>query len=375
MQLDECRQKIDVIDEKIRELFEQRMDVAAEVAAYKIEHDMPVLVPEREAQKLAEITGGARDAFDATALRELFTQIMAISRKKQYQLIEKQRTVSDRYFAEVDSLILDDMRICYQGAEGSYSEQAAVEYFGEACRFFHVDTFRDAMAAIEDGLADYAVLPIENSTAGSVSENYDLLTEFENYIVGEKMIAVHQCLMAPEGADISSIRTVFSHPQSLMQSERFLNSHPDWKQISMKNNAFAARKVAEDRDLSQAAIASKRAAALYGLKILREEVNNDPDNTTRFIIVSSRRIFRKGAGKISLRIEIPHRSGSLYQILSHFIFNGINMTRIESRPIPDRAFEYSFFIDLEGNLHDAAVRNALRGIRNEARSMRVLGNY
>lgn len=375
MQLDECREKIDIIDRQIRELFEQRMDVSAEVAAYKTEHDMPVLVPEREAQKLSDITADARDAFDATALRELFTQIMAISRKKQYQLIEKQRTVEDRYFAEVDSLYVDNMRVCYQGAEGSYSEQAAAEYFGDACRYFHVDTFRDAMVAIEEGRADYAVLPIENSTAGSVSENYDLLTEFENYIVGEKMIGIHHCLMAPEGADIGSIRSVFSHPQSLMQSERFLNSHPEWKQISMKNNAFAARKVAEDGDITQAAVASKRAAELYGLQILQEEVNNETDNATRFIIVSSRRIFCRGAGKISLRIEIAHRSGSLYQILSHFIFNGLNMTRIESRPIADRAFEYSFFIDLEGNLHDAAVRNALRGIRNEARSMRVLGNY
>lgn len=375
MQLDECRQKIDIIDEQIKALFEQRMLVSAEVAAYKVEHDMPVLVPEREAEKLAAITRDAEDAFDAVALRELFMQIMAISRKKQYQLIEKQRTVSDRYFVEVESLDVEDMRVCYQGAEGSYSEQAAVEYFGDSCRYFHVETFRDAMVAIEEGRADYAVLPIENSTAGSVSENYDLLTEFENYIVGEKLIAIHQCLMAPEGADLNSIRTVYSHPQSLMQSDRFLNSHPEWKQVSMKNNAFAARKVAEDQDLTQAAIASARAASLYGLKILQEEVNHEADNSTRFIVVSSRRIFRKGAGKISLRIEIPHRSGSLYQILSHFIFNGINMTRIESRPIPDRAFEYSFFIDLEGNLHDAAVRNALRGIRNEARSMRVLGNY
>ncbi len=375
MQLDECRKKIDVIDDKIRKLLEERLDVSAEVAQFKAANDLPVYVPEREKEKLKALTADAGSRFDELALRELFSQIMAISRKKQYQVLEADNRITGSSFEEVESLFFDGMRICYQGAEGSYSEEASASFFEDHGSLFHVDTFKDAMAAIEEGLADYAVLPLENSTAGSIRENYDLLSRFENYIVGEKILNVRQCLMAKEGADIDGIRTVYSHPQSLMQCERFLGGHPGWRQVSMKNNAYAAAKVAADNDLSQAAIASARAAKLYGLHILQEEINHEKNNATRFIIVSGRKIFVKGAGKISIMLEIPHTSGSLYGILSHFIYNGLNMTRIESRPIEDRAFEYCFFIDFEGSLNDASVRNALRGLRDDARSMKVLGNY
>ena len=239
---------------------------------------------------------------------------------------------------------------------------------------FHVDTFRDAMMAIEEGSADFAVLPIENSTAGIVSEIYDLLAEFENYIVGEQIIKIEHCLMGIPGATLADIRTVFSHPQSLMQSARYLNER-DFKQISMQNNAFAARKVAEDGDKTQAAIASEYAAEIYGLSILAKGINHSSTNSTRFIIVTNQKIFLKNAGKVSICFEVPHESGSLYHMLSHFIYNNLNMNRIESRPIEGRNWEYRFFIDFEGNLSDSAVKNALRGLRDEAQNLRILGNY
>ena len=219
------------------------------------------------------------------------------------------------------------------------------------------------------------MLPIENSTAGIVSEIYDLLFAFENYIVGEQIIPIRHCLLGVPGADETRIRTVYSHAQSLMQSERFLSAHPQWQQISMKNNAFAAMKVAKDGDPTQAAIASRYAASCYGLQILREGINQSESNSTRFIIVTNQKIFRKDAKKISLCLEIAHESGSLYRILSHFIYNDLNMTKIESRPIEDKDWEYRFFIDFEGNLGDSAVRNALRGLRDEAKSLKILGNY
>ncbi len=249
-----------------------------------------------------------------------------------------------------------------------------LQYFGEGVNSFHVDTFRDAMIAIDEGSADFAVLPIENSTAGIVSEIYDLLVEFENYIVGEQIIKIEHCLMAVPGTKIEDIKTVYSHPQSLMQSARFLNSH-SWQQISMQNNAFAARKVAEDGDKSKAAIASEYAAGLYGLSVLQKGVNQSSTNSTRFIIVTNQKIFLKDAGKVSICFEVPHESGSLYHMLSHFIYNNLNMNRIESRPIEGRNWEYRFFIDFDGNLSDSAVKNALRGLREEARNMRILGNY
>ena len=159
-----------------------------------------------------------------------------------------------------------------------------------------------------------------------------------------------------------------------MQCARYLQG-TEWQQISMKNNAFAAEKVAREKDKTQAAIAGEHAAAAYGLTVLEREINQSDTNSTRFIIVTNQKIFKKDAGKISLCFEIPHRSGSLYHILSHFIYNGLNMTKIESRPIEDRNWEYRFFIDFEGNLADSAVKNALRGLREETRNMKILGNY
>ena len=252
---------------------------------------------------------------------------------------------------------------------------AMLTYFGEQVNSFHVDTFREAMTSIEEGSADFAVLPIENSTAGTVSEIYDLLVEFENYIVGEQILKIEHCLLGVPGAELSQIKTVYSHPQSLMQSAKYLGRHEEWKQISLKNNAFAARKVSEDGDVTQAAIASEQAAKIYGLDILERGVNQSESNSTRFIIVTNQKIFRKDAGKISICLEVPHESGSLYHMLSHFIYNNLNMTKIESRPIEDRNWEYRFFIDFEGNLADSAVKNALRGLRDEARNMKILGNY
>jgi chorismate mutase/prephenate dehydratase len=237
-----------------------------------------------------------------------------------------------------------------------------------------VDTFRDAMSAIEEGSADFAVLPIENSTAGIVSDIYDLLVEFENYIVGEQIIKIEHCLLGVPGTKLEDIKTVYSHPQSLMQSARFLNDY-NWKQISMQNNAFAAKKVLDDKDKTQAAIASAYAGEIYGLEILKRGVNQSDTNSTRFIIVTNQKVFLKDAKKISICFEIPHESGSLYHMLSHFIYNNLNLCKIESRPIEDRNWEYRFFIDFEGNLADGAVKNALRGLRDEARNMKILGNY
>ena len=218
------------------------------------------------------------------------------------------------------------------------------------------------------------MLPIENSTAGIVSEIYDLLVEFENYIVAEQIIKIEHCLMAVPGTAKEDIKTVYSHPQSLMQCARYLQNY-DWQQVSMKNNAFAAQKVVKEGDKTQAAIAGAHAAEAYGLEILEKGINQSDTNSTRFIIITNQKVYKKDAGKISICFEIPHRSGSLYHILSHFIYNNLNMTKIESRPIEDRNWEYRFFIDFEGNLADSAVKNALRGLRDEARNMKILGNY
>ena len=375
MDLKDLRKQIDEIDSSLVELYEKRMEVSSAIADYKIENGKKVYDRERELEKIKTVKGLTHSEFNSIGVEELFSQIMSMSRKLQYQKLSEKGASLRLPFIQIDSLNGSTSRVCYQGAEGAYSEEATVRFFGKDVNSFHVDSFRDAFGALEDGSADYAVLPIENSTAGIVSEVYDLLTEYENYIVGEQIIDIKHCLLGVPGAKLEDITTVYSHPQSLMQSARFLSEHADIKQISMKNNAFAARKVAEDKDKTQAAIASRRAGEVYGLEIIQEAINQAESNSTRFIVVTNQKVFLKGAGKISLCLEIPHEAGSLYHIMSHFIYNGLNMTKIESRPIEDRNWEYRFFIDFDGNLEDSAVKNALRGLREEAKMMKILGNY
>lgn len=374
MDLLELRTQIDEIDKQIVELYEKRMDICREVAEYKIETGKKVFDRVREEEKIRKVKSMTNSDFASRAVEELFEQIMSVSRKLQYQLLAEHGSVGKLPFMKIDTLQEGRVRVVFQGAEGAYSQAAMIQYFGDRIDSFHVDTFRDAMSAIEEGSADFAVLPIENSTAGIVSDIYDLLVEFENYIVGEQIIKIEHCLLGVPGAELQDIQTVYSHPQSLMQSARFLDDY-DWKRISMQNNAFAAQKVKKDGDKTQAAIASAYAGEIYGLEVLKRGVNQSENNSTRFIIVTNQRVFLKDAKKISICFEVPHKSGSLYHMLSHFIYNNLNLCKIESRPIEDRTWEYRFFVDFEGNLEDGAVKNALRGLRDEARNMKILGNY
>ena len=372
--LQELRKSLDGIDSQIVKLYEDRMEICKQVAEYKIGSGKKVYDKQREEEKLATVKSLTHNEFNSRGVEELFEQIMSMSRKLQYQMLVESGNIAKLPFIGVDTLETKNARVVFQGAEGAYSQMAMVEYFGDQIESIHVDTFKDAFVCIEEGRADFAVLPIENSTAGIVNEIYDLLVEFENYIVGEQIIQIEHCLLGVPGTKFEDIKTVYSHPQSLMQSAKYLSAK-DWKQISMQNNAFAAKKVADDQDRSQAAIASEYAGKTYGLEILEKGVNHSRTNATRFIIITNQKIFQKNANKISLCFELPHKSGSLYHILSHFIYNNLNMTKIESRPIEGRNWEYRFFVDIEGNLSDGAVKNALRGLREEAVSMKVLGNY
>ncbi len=372
--LSELRGEIDAIDAQMVELFERRMEISGEVAEYKVATGKKILDKEREKDKIRAVKAMTHSQFNAHGVEELYQQIMAMSRKLQYQRMEE-KAIGRLPFVMVDRLETENIRVVYQGVEGAYSQQAMFEFFGEKTAHFHVERWRDAMEAIAEGMADYAVLPIENSTAGIVNDNYDLLQEFDNYIVGEQILSIRHALLGTQDSRLEDIRTVYSHPQGLMQCAKFLDRHRDWQQISLQNTAVAAQKVAEEGDKTQAAIASALAGKQHGLKVLKEGVNQSGQNSTRFLIVTNQRIFCKDAGKVSICFEVNHESGCLYNVLSHFIYNNLNMCRIESRPIADRNWEYRFFVDFEGNLNHSAVKNALRGIREEALNMKILGNY
>lgn len=371
----ELRDRIDEIDREIARLYEARMGVCREVGEYKIANGSKVFDRQREKEKISTVKTMVHGEFNKKGIGELFEQLMAMSRKLQYQLLTEKGALGKLPFIAVEELDWKNSRIVFQGTEGSYSQEAMFRYFGKEINSFHVQKFRDAMEAIEEGSADFAVLPIENSTAGAVDEVFDLLVEFENYIVDELVLPVRHALAGLPDATLSDIERVYSHPQALMQSARYLDEHRDWQQISVANTAVAARKVLEDDDVKKAAICSEHAAEVYGLKLLDREINDNPANSTRFIIVTNQKIFRKNASKISICFEVSHESGSLYHMLSHFIYNDLNMTKIESRPIEGRPWEYRFFVDFDGNMADPAVKNAIRGLREESRNLKILGNY
>ena len=373
--LEELREQLDQIDDKIAELYEERMEVCARVGEYKIQAGRKVFDRQREKEKLADVASKVKGEFNRKGIQELYQQLMSMSRKLQYQQLVAAGALGRLPFIQVDSLDKKNARVVFQGTEGAYSQAAMQQFFGNDVNNFHVRTFREAMEAIEEGSADYAVLPIENSSAGPVNEMYDLLDEFENYIVAETILPVVHTLSGLPGAELSNIKCVYSKAEALMQTTRFLDDHPDWQRISVVNTAIAAKKVLEDDDMSQAAVCSAYAAKVYGLSVLEDKINDDSDNSTRFIVVTNQKVFLKDASKISIRFELPHQSGSLYGILSHFIYNDLNMTKIESRPIKGRPWEYCFFVDFDGNLEEPAVKNAIRGLREESKNLKILGNY
>lgn len=374
MELTELREQIDKIDKALVDLYEERMEVCRNVAQFKISTGKKVLDKERELAKIEAVKGLAHSDFNKLGVAELFEHIMSMSRKLQYRLLAENGKVEAFPFTKVDNIKTDNVKVVFQGAVGAYSQAAMVEYFGREVDSYNVETFKDAMEELDCQNADYAVLPIENSTAGSVSEVNDLLMDYDNCIVGEQVIAINHCLLGTKDSTMEDIKRVYSHPQSFMQSAHFLNEM-GWEQITLKNNAFAAKKVSEEQDKTQAAIASEYAAEAYGLKVLKKGVNDVSTNATRFLVLSREKIYKKDAGRISICVEIEHKSGALYQALSHFIYNGLNMTRIESRPIENKDWEYRFFIDFEGNLDSDAVKNALFGLQEEAGKMKILGNY
>ena len=372
--LKESRKNIDEIDRQIVALFEQRMRETNEVAKYKLETGKAVYDKMREDEKLEILGGLSSNAFNRRAVIELFSQIMSISRKYQYGFLPSSDWLSD--FQKVERLpVTKTRKVCYFGMPGSNTQQAMEDFFGEDICGISCPTFQSVMEAVERGDADYGVLPIENSSTGGITANYDLLLNYSNSIIGQYVNRIDHCLLGLPGARTEDIKKVYSHPQGLLQCRVFLKEHPEMNPVECADTATSAKKVAADGDISQAAIAAERAAKEYGLQVIEDGIQQEKNNSTRFIMIGRNPVYLDDSDKLALCIELPHECGSLYRILSHFRFNDLNMTQIESRPIKGKTWEYRFFVDIEGNLEDPAVQNALRGIREEAKSIRILGNF
>lgn len=369
----ESRKKIDEVDRKMVELFEERMKLAMDIAAYKQSVGKPIYDAVREEEKLTALAALTDNEFNKRAITDLFKQIMSFSRRLQYTLTNNLQNLG---LTEVASIKADkDTKVAFFGEKGSYTEQAMIDYFETEVNSIPMETFGEVMQAIKEGKAEYGVLPIENSSTGTLADIFDLLSEYDNFIVGEQHVKIEHNLWGLPGAKLSDIKKVYSHRQGLLQCSEFLKLHPQIRQMDGGSTSGSARLVLEDGDITQAAIASKRAGEVHGLHLLQASIHNEDDNTTRFIIISNKKIYVKDSERTSICFELPHKSGSLYHILSHFIYNNINMTKIESRPIAGKAFAYRFFVDIEGSLDTPAIKNALHCIQEEAIEMKILGCY
>lgn len=380
-ELEKLRDKIDELDRKLLPLFLERMDVCSKVADYKRSVGKPVLDAERERQVLkskSELLDDS-DKNHENEVYEFFSAIMSISRERQSRELARNSTR-----AHIEDLLkpiqhIENPTVVFYGTNGSYSEEAAIKYFGENQRRFNANTFEDVFTALKDGKADYAMLPIENSNTGTIVDVMDLLEKYNYYIIGEIDIPIRHCLMGVKGADIKDIRHIYSHEQGILQSRDFVKSlSQNGQEIVCEeyySTAQSAKKVANDRDKTQAAIAGRRNAEIYGLEILAENINSSDKNTTRFIVVSTHAEVDESCDKISAAFTLPHESGELYRILACFAHGNLNLLKLESRPLDDRNFEYMFFVDYTGNLLDEETRRITNNVIEGTGEFKLLGNY
>lgn len=373
--LQTLRGQIDLIDRQLAELFRQRMDVTYKVGQYKAAHNLPILDREREKQVLAAKATLVGDELRAD-ITTLFETIMSLSRRQQQALVDDNSWIRTHRSAWAECRTrLPDPRVLYQGEPGAYAEEAAVRFFGGECHRANTVTWEDIFVALREGRADYGVLPIENSSTGSINQVYDLLAKYGAYIVGEQTIRVEHCLMTKPGVTLENISQVCSHEQGLFQCEEYLKEHPHWGRKAMLNTAAAAKWVAESEEQGLAAIGSRHAARLYGLDILAQGINTNRENFTRFVIVSPLPELREGRNKISAMFTLAHESGTLHRIMTVFATGGLNMMKLESRPIPGRSWEYRFFVDFSGDLAAYGMDSILREMSQCAATLRILGNY
>ncbi len=374
-ELEEYRAQIDVIDRQIAALFRERMGVTRKVGEYKAQRGLPVLDPAREKQVLSAKAALVGDELRAD-ITTLFETIMALSRRQQQALAEDGGWIEEhRAVWSACRMPPERPRILYQGEPGAYADEAAAAFFGPQAPRAHLDTWEEVFEALKDGGGDYGVLPIENSSTGSISQVYDLLARYGAYIVGEHIVKVDHCLAAPHGATVEGLRRVYSHEQGLLQCAEYIKSHPDWEAIPRRNTAESALYVSRRGDSAQGAICSPHAAALYGLDVLARHINQNDRNYTRFVVVSPQPELREGRNKVSATFTLAHESGTLHRIMTVFATGGLNMMKLESRPIPGRSWEYRFFVDFTGDLTAYGMDSILREMSQCAAELRILGNY
>ena len=372
MDLTTYRNEIDQIDNEIVRLFQERMDVAAKIAEYKKEQGMAILQPAREREKLAEVSEKSREDMQSY-MRVLYSLLFELSRTYQ------ERGNRTELFDKIENAIENTPRlfpqcatVACQGVEGAYSQLACEKLF-KTPRIQYFRNFEGVFSAIEAGFCQYGILPIENSTAGSVKRVYDLMVKRNFSIVRSTRMKVDHCLLAK--ADHEEIKEIFSHEQAIAQSATFLKSLGNVKITVCENTAIAAMMVAQSDRKDVAALSSRMCAELYGLKILKSGVQDEGNNHTRFLCISKNTEIYPGADKTSVMMVLPHKPGALYKVLARLYALGINLLKLESRPLPERDFEFMFYLDLETSVYSQEFARLMCEIGGICEEFRYLGSY
>ena len=375
MELGEYRTKIDAIDEQLLRLFAERMDVAAGIAAYKKEHGLPVLDPSRERAKLLDVAEKTPAALQEYAV-SLYSLLFELSRSYQNRLLGETTELTRAIQAAIDGtpkLFPEKAVVACQGVAGAYSQLACDKLF-KLANVLYFSSFESVFSAIEAGLCQYGVVPVENSTAGSVNAVYDLMTHHNFRIVRSIRLKVDHNLLVKPGTKRSDIREIYSHQQAISQCEQYLQSFKDVKIIPCENTAVAAKKVAESNG-GCAALSSRSCQKLYGLECLEASVQDQDNNFTRFICISKKLEIYPGANRTSLMAVLPHEPGSLYKLLSRFYALGLNLNKLESRPMPDRNFEFMFYFDLETPVYSPQLLQLIGEMPSLCEEFAYLGSY
>lgn len=368
--LNQCRREIDEIDKEIIELFEKRMDIAINVAEYKKRNNIPILNVKREEEVIEKNVMALKNKDYSNIARKFFTNLMELSRSLQSKFISVDNDIN------IESITIDKTkRLGFQGVPGSFSEEALLKYFGENIDETPYEEFEDVFSALKNNEIDYGILPIENSYTGAITKVYDLLSNYGFYIVGEECIKIDQHLIGVEGTTVNTIEEIYSHPQGFEQSDKFLKNNHNWKLIPYHNTAISAKMIKDLNDKSKAAIASERAAKIYGLNIIKRAINNNKDNHTKFIIIARNLTVSEYCNKISVVFSLEDEAGTLYRLLRYFAENNINMIKIESRPNKHTSWKYLLYVDFEGNLNNEDVQNAIKLIKKNSGYFKLLGNY
>lgn len=377
MEIGNLREQIDAIDKEMLSLFEKRMQVSNEIAEYKRANNLPVYDALREREKIRNVVDNASEGMKDYA-RNFMTELMDFSKCYQRQILCHNDELTEKIKAAIetsDKMLPESPLVACQGVEGAYSQIAADRMF-HSPNVMYFSNFEGVFAAVDKGLCKYGVLPVENSTAGSVNKIYDLMMKYNFYIVKSLRLKVDHNLLVNPGVEKGDIKEIFSHEQAIAQCSGYLKQFPQDVKITVcENTAMAAKMVAMSGRKDAAALSSGFCAKLYSLKLLEKSVQDRDNNYTRFICISKNMQILPGADKTSVMMVIGHKPGELYKILSKFYMLGINLTKLESRPIAERDFEFMFYFDLETSVYSDKFIQLISELNEKCEEFKYLGSY